>query len=133
MRKKTESLTFPADPLAAMRELQELNPAPPAAPSDARPEGQETPNPLHEAILNILAQPYTRSPAQGPFTVTSIKMHTELWERLGLASTLTGRPKQELVAEALRAYLETVRRTYLPEEPPSDSPGDRGDRTVKTR
>jgi hypothetical protein len=125
MRKKTESLTFPKDPLAAMRELQDLNPARRTeTPSDA-PEPGEAEHPLREAIVQILSAPYPATLARGPFTVTSVKIHTELWNRVGMASTLTGLPKQEILAEALRAYLETLRLNYTHTQAPP--PGGRDD------
>ncbi len=117
MRKRTESLTFPKDPLATMRELQDLNASHRTETSPA--EESESVNvlpspaghPLQEAILQLLAAPYPPTLTRGPFTVTSVKIHTEIWYRVGLAATLTGRTKQDILAEALRTYLDTLCRT----------------------
>ena len=117
MRKRTESLTFPKDPLATMRELQDMNTShrtetPPEQESQSA-GGLPAPvgHPLQEAILQLLAAPYPPTLTRGPFTVTSVKIHTEIWNRVGLAATLIGRPKQEILAEALRNYLDTLCKT----------------------
>lgn len=153
--KKTQSLSYPADPLAAIRELQALDrrpepvppepPGPPAAVAgevalpvapatgseagaDPGPEGEgptkagggrkrETPrrpeppataeepkDVMERAILDMLGRPYAADPAKGPFTVTTVKVPAEVWERLGWASSLTGRPKQEIIALALKDW-----------------------------
>ena len=175
MRRKTEGLTFPTDPLAAMRDLQNLD-APtdteaeannfaetqtqngahttsstvvlptsstegsvsrPASESVPRPndpligsavsskvfhttssavvlptsstEGNAT-DPLRQAVLSLLAQPLAGDPTKGPFTVTSIKVHQQIWERLGHVAGVTGRNKQDLVAEALLDLFVKIRR-----------------------
>lgn len=127
MRKKTESLTFPKDPLAAMRELQNLNSSDSSEPSSdvegrraTEPPLMVSEHPLQDAILQLLVAPYPAMLSRGPFTVTSIKIHSEIWNRVGLAATLTGRPKQEILAEALLVYLETLCTTFTntPETPP---------------
>ena len=46
MSRKTESLSFPSNPLAAMRELQELDPAPPASPQPEAAEERDIATPL---------------------------------------------------------------------------------------
>lgn len=59
------------------------------------------------AILDLLEKPYSVNPLEGPFTVSTLKIPTVISERLGWVSSLTGRPKQEIVAEALKLYFET--------------------------
>jgi hypothetical protein len=178
MNRKTESLAYPADPLAAIRELQELDarpgggqagvrsrapepgstqaPRPPPQPKAAeRPptldtggavanavgsEGSsatisesdavsrararvpadrtEVQSPEHEsggqrhsiaeAVRAMLARPYTSDPRKGPFTVSTVKIPTEVWERLGWLSAWAGRPKQEIIADALREHFMRI-------------------------
>ena len=143
MRKKTEGLTFPTNPLATMRELQDLD-APPKAPSApqekevavqptrsevvepialpttdiANPAENTTTlpvayttssttallkkiDPLRDALLQTIQHPIEGDMSKGPFTVSSIKVHNTVWERLGYVGQLTGRNKQDLVSEAL--------------------------------
>lgn len=68
----------------------------------------ERANPLDGALRAMLAQPYAGDPRKGPFTVTSMKLQTEIAERLGYAAALTKQPKQEIVSEALRLYFERL-------------------------
>ncbi len=75
-------------------------------------------SPFHSAMLSLLAQPYETDVRKGPYTVSTMKIPTALVERLGWVSTLTGQTKQELVAEAIRDYLEKVRQEGT--QPPAD-------------
>ena len=180
MTRKTESLSYPKNPLAAMRELQELDAqthiangndsaddspvvALPttlpksnatssvvalanssdtggasgsevahAASSDEssatssvpqaakRKQGNrtkaepspddpaETGDPMANAVRGMLSQPYTADPKRGPFTVSTVKIPTEISERLGWVAALTGKAKQEILAEALKDYFAKV-------------------------
>jgi hypothetical protein len=65
-------------------------------------------SPLNEALIQLLAKPFVSETKIGPFTSTTVKIQTELWERLGYASTLTNLPKQEILAEALRDYFRKM-------------------------
>jgi predicted DNA-binding protein len=56
----------------------------------------------------MLSQPYKADPKKGPFTVSTVKIPTEVSERLGWVATLTGRAKQEILAEALKDYFAKV-------------------------
>lgn len=185
-RKKTESLSYPKNPLVALRELQELNdlqpvangndptttPAAEALPqssatssvvapmdgselanatssvttsleSSARADAtrsddssatssatqtrkrkpttrtieEEPPDdptgpgdPLAAAVRQMLSRPYTADPRKGPFTVSTVKIPTEVSERLGWVATLTGQAKQEILADALKDYFAKVLR-----------------------
>jgi hypothetical protein len=157
MTRKTESLSYPTNPLAAIRELQELDatsngqpetnavqkPAPllqtlptrsavvnatgsevgsvtrprhrpHTKPVDSRPVEPEPVgkgNPLAQAMREMLAKPYTSDPKKGPYTVSTVKIPTEIWERLGWAAALTDRPKQEIIAEALKEHFATILRS----------------------
>jgi len=157
------SLAYPADPLAAIRELHALDAqpaatgpaagesghesvvgatAPPPAPAtgsedssavaDAtgsrvssvtrthRPRGREPRpqpdesdgpgHPLDQAVRELLARPYTADPKRGPFTVSTVKIPTEVWERLGWVAAVTGRPKQEILADALKDHFDRLLR-----------------------
>jgi hypothetical protein len=159
--RKTESLAYPSNPLAAMRELQELDaiPSPPeqhepepavasatalqvapatgsqvssvtssdeAKAADAVPGKAELParkkhrresereaehdaaNPMERALLEMLARPYDSDVTKGPFTVTTVKIPSDLWERLGWLSQVTGQTKQEIIALALQDRFEKV-------------------------
>lgn len=160
MTRKTESLSYPSNPLAAMRELQELDAKPHgidvngAAPEPTKvalpassavasadsseearatssevasatrskkprpkpgrrarggePDSSEEPSPLASAVREMLSEPYTADPKKGPFTVSTVKIPTEVSERLGWVSTLTGKAKQEILAEALKDYFQKI-------------------------
>lgn len=127
-KKKTEALTFPSNPLAAMRELQDLDPAPDdkgapdgdtaltsseleeetAARSYRQGEapGSRATDPVRQAILQVLSQPFQGDPLKGPYTVTTVKVPTAVWERLALYAQLTGEHKQDILAKALRDFLK---------------------------
>jgi hypothetical protein len=159
MTRKTESLAYPTNPLAAIRELHDLDAQPadvavpqverrsettsatalprplatggavvnevgsevasatgrarrnrPRLPEHApRPiEPNDRTDPLRLAVRELLARPYAADAKAGPFTVSTVKIQTEVWERLGWVSTLTDRPKQEILAEALKDYFEKI-------------------------
>ena len=180
MTRKTASLAYPNNPLAAMRDLQDLD-RPESAPTSANssaessavayqpssergnqrdseegsadtptgaqkptpkprsqrdgeessadaPTGAQTPtpkrgsrpratdtdadegssNPMADAVWAMLRQPYTADARKGPFTVSTVKIPTEVWGRLGWVATLTGQPKQEIITDALKTHFETV-------------------------
>lgn len=71
-------------------------------------DGGEQKNQLNEALIQLLSNPYKSETKSGPFTSTTVKIQTELWERLGYASTFTKLPKQEILAEALRDYFRKL-------------------------
>jgi hypothetical protein len=76
----------------------------------AEPEPAPPGNPLEAALREMLGRAYASDPAKGPYTVTSMKLNSEVSERLGWASSLTKRPKQDIVSEALRLYFERLLR-----------------------
>jgi hypothetical protein len=160
MTRKTEGLSYPSNPLAAIRELQELDAAPPGGRADnmaqdlaaealattlpaalptssatanatssggssatstrkRRPaanskanapklEPNESGGALVNAVRDMLSQPYTADPKKGPYTVSTVKIPTEVSERLGWVAALTGRAKQEILTEALKDYFDKV-------------------------
>jgi len=168
MTRKTESLSYPSNPLAAIRELQELDAQPKierknnqsqkppmvalptsravssatgsdetsAASSEktsatsseessaplmrkrktvlsrkdaaSKQDQSETADPMAGAVREMLSQPYTADPRKGPFTVSTVKIPTEVSERLGWVAALTGKAKQEILAEALKDYFAKV-------------------------
>jgi hypothetical protein len=158
MTRKTESLSFPTNPLAAMRELQELDPipdnaqppevtegrdqAPPLPDSPATgsvvssvptlversPVGREavklaTPkrprrevsavepsaDPLRDAVKELLSRPYSTE-RKVPLTVSTVKMPSEVWERLGWAAKYSGQTQQDIIADALKDYFQKMLR-----------------------
>lgn len=64
-------------------------------------------DPMRQALLDLLAQPYSPDPK---YTVTSVKIETEVLERLGWVSTLTGEAKQDIISFALKEYFQKVGR-----------------------
>jgi predicted transcriptional regulator len=58
----------------------------------------------------MLRQPLPIETGKGPHTVTSIKVHQGIWERLGHVAQITGRNKQDLVAEALTDLFAKILR-----------------------
>lgn len=148
MSRKSGGLSFPTNPLASMRGLQDLDADVPAgsrrggareAPTPSagverstrprsrkahRPRGAsvsepgvDSPahppppaDPMGEAVRALLEKPYTADPQTGPFTVSTVKIPTEVWERLGWVAKFTGRTKQELITEALREHFRRTLR-----------------------
>lgn len=72
--------------------------------SSAKGESNDSENPVANAMREMLAKRYHADPKKGPFTVSTVKIPTEVWERLGWAATLTDRPKQEIISDALKDY-----------------------------
>jgi hypothetical protein len=86
---------------------KEPRPRPPARnrePDTAGPASAAGENPVAKAMREMLGKPYTCDEKRGPFTVSTVKIPTEVWERLGFAATLADQPKQEIISEALKAY-----------------------------
>jgi uncharacterized protein (DUF4415 family) len=67
-------------------------------------------NPVREAMRQALRQSYSPDLSKGPSTATTIRIPTEIWERLDMASRLEGQTKQDLIAEALKQYLKKIGR-----------------------
>jgi len=151
-KKKTEGLSYPSNPLAAMRELQDLDtPAESPQPDDAETQQQRKPSDntatqqqptqgvpakdrvarrdrvppavpatlpdvpaphgsaaVRLAMLNTLLGPFESDLVKGATTATTLRLPTELWERLGMASAITGKTKQDLVSDALQIHLRKV-------------------------
>ena len=152
MIRKTQSLMYPTDPLAALRALQDLDaptPAPAREPApgpkprppepasgDAGATGSEgssaTPlagapepavrrprpaeprrdppaaDPMADAVRRLLAAPYADGAGRGAVTASTVKLPTEVWERLGWVAKLSGRHKQDVITDALKRYFEHV-------------------------
>lgn len=159
MSRKTESLLFPKNPLAAMRELQNLDagpsPAEPPEPTEERDHATSLPvacatgsevssvttlaersqagsevakfptarrprreaastaepvDSITDAVKELLSRPYTNGAKKGPLTVSTVKMPSEVSERLGWASKLSGQTKQDIIADALKDYFQKMLR-----------------------
>ena len=65
-----------------------------------------TDNPMRSAVVAMLGRPFPPELEKGPFTVTTVKIPTKIWERLSWLSSLTGQPKQEVIAEALKEHFK---------------------------
>lgn len=65
-------------------------------------------NPVHDAMLAMLALPYPSDMENGQMTVTTVKIPKPLWERLEYARTVTKRDKQDIIAAAIRLYFEKI-------------------------
>src|SRR5262249_7348432 len=76
-------------------------------------------NPVHHAMRQVLLQPFSDELRKGPTTATTIRLPSELWERLDMASTLLEQTKQDIhhkqdiIAEALKVYLTRIGRGEL--------------------
>ncbi len=153
MKNKTAGLSYPSDPLNAMRELQELDAIPQrndpevtepsftsehvtssqvasttssevahATSSDAKKRQTRkehsrssdtqdgSVNPLNDALMELLGKPYSTDETKGPYTISTVKIPTEISERLGYAATLTKQTKQEIISTALKDYFKRVLR-----------------------
>lgn len=155
MTKKTESLSFPTNPLDAIRQLQDLdtpsNDTPPGprqerdrvatlpgthvtsneATSVTTPaitsgrgnevaklptgtQSQREPVPAEQerdlivgAVKELLSRPYSEA-SKGPMSACTVKMPSEVWERLGWAAKLTGQAKQDIIRDALKDYFRKL-------------------------
>lgn len=67
-------------------------------------------NPLNNALLELLGKPYSTDETKGPYTISTVKIPTEISERLGYAATLTKQTKQEIISSALKDYFKRVLR-----------------------
>jgi hypothetical protein len=67
-------------------------------------------NPVREAMRQALRKPYAAGLQKGPSTATTIRVPSELWERLDMAAKLQNQTKQDLIAEALKQYLMKIGR-----------------------
>jgi hypothetical protein len=76
----------------------------------ALPESPTAENPVREAMRQALMQSYSADLSKGPSTATTIRIPTEIWERLDMASTLENQTKQDIIAEALKQYLKKIGR-----------------------
>jgi len=65
-------------------------------------------DPVRQAMLGMLAQPYPADMDDGAMTVTSVKIPKPVWERLEYARSLTKKDKQDIIAAALRLYFERI-------------------------
>jgi hypothetical protein len=69
-------------------------------------------NPMQQAVLDMLARPYGPETMKGPHTVTTMKIPTDIWDRLGMVCILTGQTKQDIIAEALRDHFAKLLEQY---------------------
>lgn len=67
---------------------------------------------MTDAVAMMLQKPYTADSRKGPFTVSTVKIPTEVWERLGWVATLTGQAKQEIITDALKSHFEKVLKSW---------------------
>ncbi|MBX9623408.1 MAG: hypothetical protein K2X82_06300 [Gemmataceae bacterium] len=65
-------------------------------------------DPMADAVRRLLAAPYVGGAGRGAVTASTVKLPTEVWERLGWVAKLSGRHKQDVIADALKRYFETV-------------------------
>ncbi len=122
---KTKSLSVPRNPLTRLQELEaglEARKGQPPAPEPTRtnePTNARTHASTHEptnggadlertTLLQLLKTPLPAEHAKGPFQAGTVRMPVEVWKRVGWVSALTGRTKQDIIGEALRAYLERL-------------------------
>ena len=114
---RTRSLSVPRNPLERLQELES------AVGATARPlpvESARTHAPTHahtngvgdlarNTLVQLLKTPLEGELSKGPFQAATVRMPVEVWKRLDWVSSLTGRKKQDIIGEALVAYLEHLR------------------------
>ena len=69
-------------------------------------------DPVRNAMLEMLAQPYPDDMSEGVMTVTSVKIPKLIWERLEYARVITKWDKQDIIAEALRQYFDRIAEVF---------------------
>src|SRR5262245_16045924 len=122
---KTRSLSVPRNPLERLQELEsDLGTVP--KPMHAANEPTHalanvgTHAPTHEQVngvrelerttlLQLLKTPFQNELSKGPFQAATVRMPIEVWRRIDWVAALTGRKKQDIIGEALVAYLERLR------------------------
>ena len=76
-------------------------------------EAQQSENPVHDAMRQMLRAPYSDDLSKGPATATTIRIPTEIWERLDMAARLQETTKQDIIASALVKHLAKIGRGEL--------------------
>jgi hypothetical protein len=71
-------------------------------------ESKRDTDPMAEALRDMLAKPYTADVKKGPFAVSTVKIPTEVWDRLDWLSKVSKKPKQEIIAEALKTHFQQI-------------------------
>ena len=118
---RTRSLSVPRNPLERLQELESgmgttTRPSPfenarTHAPTNVQRHAQT--NGIGElersTLLQLLKTPLKGELSKGPFQAATVRMPVEVWKRLDWVSSLTGRKKQDIIGEALVAYLEQLR------------------------
>ncbi len=90
------------------QQTRKRKPIPRTKEDQPQDDSADTGDPLAAAVRMMLSQPYKADPKKGPFTVSTVKIPTEVSERLGWVANLTGKPKQEILAEALKDYFAKI-------------------------
>jgi hypothetical protein len=67
-------------------------------------------DPIASAVRELLARPYPTDKANRAVTVSTVKIPSEVWERLGWASKLLGQTKQDIISDALKDYFQKLLR-----------------------
>jgi predicted transcriptional regulator len=49
-------------------------------------------------------------PGKGPFHVSTVKIPSEVWERLGWAAKFSEQTQQDIIADALKDYFQKMLR-----------------------
>ena len=65
------------------------------------------------ALAQLLSTPLEADGKQGPFQAATVRMPAEVWRRIGWVASFSGRPKQEVIGEALTMYLEQLRKNTV--------------------
>jgi predicted DNA-binding protein len=122
---KTRSLSVPRNPLERLQELESSieTTVRPSLVENARTHAR-TNAPMHvrmhahtngmgevahNTLQELLKTPLQGELSRGPFQAATVRMPVEVWKRLDWVSSLTGRKKQDIIGEALVAYLERLR------------------------
>lgn len=85
-----------------------VRPPRPRKPDPAWVSDEDPADPMAEAVRTMLGRPYAADPEKGPFTVSTVKIPAEVWDRLGWLSKWTGRAKQDIIADALKDHFAKV-------------------------
>lgn len=65
------------------------------------------------ALAQLLSTAIEADGSKGPFQAATVRIPVGIWKRVGWVASFSGRPKQEIIAEALVIYLEQVKRNIV--------------------
>lgn len=70
--------------------------------------GEDLTDPIKRGYWSVIRQPLSANYRRGPFTTSSVRVSTEVWDRLKAIKAFLGKDQQDILADALADYFEKV-------------------------